>query len=362
GATGGGGATDGGTGGSGGISCTAVLLDDFGFDGGFATAQSVAVAPNGDIYVVGSAATHSVVRKGTNDGGSWTTIDDYAPGFVRPTSIAVNQQGHVFVVGYTGSGAQPMLRVSEDGASFFDSPSFYSNYTDTFLTGVASLPSGEVVVIGHSRDPGVPTLRIWQSVSDGGYWSEVPGASTTMEATGGFATATGEIIAYGFDGMWKTRTGTVGGPWVTSEEIPGKVARSGGATADGSVYVVGEDQQNAWEVHRRRPDGGGWEVVDTYDAGPPDAGERSYPFGFTSYAGGFVYGGGCPYLTCASWTLRASRDGTTWSTVDQWDAGAGQAAAVLSLATDNQNRIIAVGGMTTPSGVYRWIVRRLVCN
>src|SRR5215471_20089649 len=86
-------------------------VDDFVLGNGNAEAHGVATDAAGGIYVVGTANGHGIVRYSADDGLHWTTRDD----FVYPSetntmfnAVTVDYQGSVFVGGM-GAGGQFFL-------------------------------------------------------------------------------------------------------------------------------------------------------------------------------------------------------------------------------------------------------------
>jgi hypothetical protein len=80
-------------------------VDDFVPGGNPAEARCFATTINGDLYVAGTAAGHWIVRKNAGGTGAWTTVDDYqyAGGYAAPRAIAEDASGHLFVGGLGGS-------------------------------------------------------------------------------------------------------------------------------------------------------------------------------------------------------------------------------------------------------------------
>src|ERR1043165_974004 len=95
-------------------------VDDFGLASGDAEAHGVATDAAGGIYVVGTASGHGIVRYSADGGSNWITRDD----FVYPSAnyywetnnsfnaVLVDPQGSVFVGG--GGGGHWLVRRSTD--------------------------------------------------------------------------------------------------------------------------------------------------------------------------------------------------------------------------------------------------------
>jgi hypothetical protein len=79
-------------------------VDDF-VASGDAEARCFAATSTGNLYVAGTAnssnGTHWIVRKSSGGSGAWTTIDDYqyAGGYAAPHAIAAGASGNLFVGG-----------------------------------------------------------------------------------------------------------------------------------------------------------------------------------------------------------------------------------------------------------------------
>jgi hypothetical protein len=72
-----------------------------------ALAQGLGADPAGNIYAVGEAGKriqglntwHGVVRKSSNGGSTWATVDDFSPSQYGAVGVAADSAGSVFVVG-----------------------------------------------------------------------------------------------------------------------------------------------------------------------------------------------------------------------------------------------------------------------
>lgn len=77
--------------------------------GAYLGAMAVAVHPNGSVFVVGAQLRHGqsvwTVRRSTNQGATWTTVDATSPkeGSARAEAIAVDSTGIIYAAGYVNS-------------------------------------------------------------------------------------------------------------------------------------------------------------------------------------------------------------------------------------------------------------------
>ena len=78
-------------------------VDDF-VPGGDAQGRCFATTSTGDLYVAGVAEGHWIVRKNPGGTGAWTTVDDfqYAGAWTAPHAIAADASGNLFVGGGGG--------------------------------------------------------------------------------------------------------------------------------------------------------------------------------------------------------------------------------------------------------------------
>ncbi len=108
-------------------------------------AYAMGIAANASgIYVVGIAAiassSHWIVRKSTNGGNSWTTVDDYqlsAGYFTQARCIAADSIGNLFVAGQasTAQGIKWVLRKNPGSAGTWTTVDVFQN------AGVATVPN-----------------------------------------------------------------------------------------------------------------------------------------------------------------------------------------------------------------------------
>ncbi len=258
-------------------------MDEFPYDGGSASANSVAGDASGNVYVVGwrgapwpPGGTYWLVRKATfssvDQTWSWATADQFKSGeaygiaFVpRNLNVANLGSGALFAVGRTtGSSGSWITRRSVDGGANWetvDTPS-----SGALANKVSGDAFGNVYVVGLGKIK-VHGTQVWEWLvresSDGGAtWQTVDtyvdGSAAAPEGVGMDANGSPVVVGYGTgsDGYdhWIVRR-PINGTWTTVDDWGGKDALGGsalawGVTSDkaGNLLVTGraQDLLGAW--------------------------------------------------------------------------------------------------------------------
>ena len=81
-------------------------VDDFSASGSYAEALRFAATANGDLYVAGVVGGHGILRKSAGGTGAWTTVDDFP---FYPHAMAADASGKLFVGGY-GNGSHWIIK------------------------------------------------------------------------------------------------------------------------------------------------------------------------------------------------------------------------------------------------------------
>jgi hypothetical protein len=310
---------------------------------------AVGLDPAGNLYGAGLYADindpnitdHWFVRRSTDSGATWSTVDDVAPfsgsWFNQANAIAADAAGNVYVAGYlnTGSGSGAwIVRKSASSGNFTTVDSFPCSGGIIGAAAIYVHPTAGIFVAGQADlvVKGV-TIRAWivrRSTNAGATWSTVDTFYGTKGATYYFGRA------YGIN-----------------------------ADAHGNLYVVGalaipykSGAPWQWVVRRSANGGSSWSTVDTYQLAP--AGNSvAAGLAFDSHGNIYVAGyGNTTYWGVNNWIVRSSPTGTnSWSTVDTFQYVNGDyssAAAIVANATGN----VFVGGRGSDATSGHWLVRK----
>lgn len=320
--------------------------------------SSIAVDDSGIIYAVGygfldnafsGSTRHWIVKKSTDGGDSWTTVDDYqyyAGGDAAARKVTVDSWGNVTVIGWANNNDGGhwvrllITRTSNDGgSSWTTSLSGSDNDTVTDESGnIYSITPGSV-------DP-------WNS----SYYANNPGT-----------------------GEWVVQKSIDGGiNWTTvdyvSPEPGGSQANAIKIDPFGNIYVAGyktvlsnnSSKIKVWLVRKSIDDGATWTTV--------DSGGESWPGGIVTNAwhsvihdmaidsSGIVYvaANGC---SGQCWLVRQSKnEGATWTTIDKvgpLDNSPSGNLNAYAVAVDSDDRPYVGGYSSQLNYKSHWFVRIL---
>jgi len=149
------------------LGSTWTTIDDFQLvTGKISSARTLLFDGNGSFYVFGRGldagnVSHWLVRKSLNDGQSWSTIDDFqfaAGQLAYAWSAFVDNFGSLYAIGFGFDSAPDLywlLRKSTDkGSTWTTTDTFRYNASTTSVTprGSAIGPGGDLLVAGFSND------------------------------------------------------------------------------------------------------------------------------------------------------------------------------------------------------------------
>ncbi|MFA6301771.1 MAG: hypothetical protein WC627_01385 [Legionella sp.] len=368
-------------------SCTGTVLDNFYLKpAASARATSSMVDLNGTLFVAGSAYTasnndHWVVRKSTDGGLTWTTVDDYqlVAGANTTTdiepAIGKDTNGNLYVagIGFDASRVPHWIvrKSSNQGATWTTVDNFVTNGSVTIATGVTADANGNVYVSGYGSTKS--TGYHWfvrKSSNQGTSWTTVDdfqfSSGVVAEPSAITADNNGVLYASGSaNNRWVVRkSNDNGATWTTVDNYQGtgglSVSRAIVADANNNIYSAGisntsKQGESIWTVRKSTDAGVTWQTVDSYQLA---AGKLSQASALNIDANGVIYVTGYGQNGNGyNWVTRMSTDnGATWSTIDVYQLKAKVLAMAQTVWTDVGGHVY-IGGKASS----RWIVRKLSC-
>ena len=305
------------------------------------------------------------VQKSTDQGASWSVVEDFVYGTPRPSgsteflALGTDTAGGLYAVGYaTDERAQDHWIVRKSGVR----GGVWSTVDDFVLPGgessvaqgFAADTAGNLYVAGYARlaaSGGSADLRkpckhwlVRQSRDGGHTWSTIDDFKddSGARARAILSTPSGLFVAgSGWNGSpsgerWLVRKGTRGRAggfrWQTVDEFENQVhgfgnvsrAQGLGMDAQGNLYAVGlscpfgsRRSSPQWVVRRAFPSGLDWAVVDTFQLGPEHFGAAS-GVAASDQGGVLVVGEAVGDDNVVHWIVRQSATGKagSWSVGD----------------------------------------------
>ena len=373
-----------------------------------AIAADIGVGSDGTtLYSVGSSVMSSagylagVVRKSTDSGATWTTVDAYVdsnPYWVQATyrGFGSGSGGNVFAAGELWDGGSSstgtktwLVRESADGGATWVT-------ADAFYQGPTAKPScTDVKVNPYTGDVFAVGLGNTGSTS-GFYWAVRKRAAnslnfTTVDYVG--APPVNEARAVGFhptagvfvvgrmgDGtryLWTVRRSLNGGAtWTTVDTFQDSAktyseARGIAVSGSGAIYVCGKAAQvvkgktvNNWVVRRSLNGGTSWTTVDRFGAEPAPSGAGSAAAsGITIAPSGNVFVTGpspAPSRLLVRKGTTSSNGAMSWVTSDDFQLVPGQGSTGQGITSDIFGNIFTAGqGQIDSTGLGYFMTRRL---
>ncbi|MBI3850248.1 MAG: exo-alpha-sialidase [Verrucomicrobia bacterium] len=362
-----------------------------------AQANAIAVDAQGNIYVAGMGYNGlvgyrvAIVRRSSDQGATWTTIEDY----VNPnptnhsvvyTAIGLDPAQNLYAVGMTGLGSQDssrlIVRKSADGGATWGTaldvaiPYIVGGLANAGTPGFAADASGAIYV--SVRLPGHSTIL---KSSDAGAtwiaWNENGGVRGILGASAGLFTADSEEGAWGV--VKKSLNG--GATWTTVDSYSPPGFSGGNVEAlcadwTGNLYVGGFANitvttgkgRNAistttynWVVRKGTNGGTRWTTLPII---PMDATlTGGWLYGLDADPAGNLYAVGrvTDILGYPRWIVeKGTNQGATWAMVE--DFGPWHSGFAMAVACDAAGCVYVCGGAffpsTSPSS--HWIVRKQV--
>jgi hypothetical protein len=341
----------------------------------------------------------ALTRRSTDGGVSWTTVDDYlypnsqASG-AHFNSVGTDAAGNVYAVGQAsvagtlaaGGGNHWIVRKSSDGGiTWATMDDFFGPGVGAgaYATGVLAHNSSGIYVMGYgdSATTGsgrkvtyVISMVVRRSTDHGATWSTVDnfsgaqpsGAAITDSGAGIFVGGLGSggsIVRFSSSGNANT--------WSTVDSYTpslGAEPYAAGTDANGNVYFAGwvgagtkQCSYADWFVRRSTDNGVTWSNADSL---PP----QGTPCGLSAIVHGFgldssdniVTVGIDDYGTLAPfWLTRSSASGVAgaWSNTDEYQYAPGVFTSGTAICRDTAGNLFATG-YAGPADDSHWLVRK----
>jgi hypothetical protein len=370
---------------------TWTTIDDFlyaNFNQNGTTVFGMGADSSGNVYASGYAVSlggnsHWLTRQSTNNGSTWTTVDDYKPSGL-PTAqaqsgVSVDTSGNLYV---SGINSYPTISTSTQATPGTGSVPTGGNFAIRYaeielLKGVTQIRGGgagggggggggdfaHTSVGGGAGGNGAGVLAVFANIIARGTNTN-PGIFQANGGNGGNTLPT-NLNNSGVTGAGAGGGGGGGGwAFIQYNTLTGSTLVNGVQASGGNGGTGGNGLNNPFEwIVRKTSNGTTWTTVDTYMYGN---GFESHPLGITGDSAGNIYACGDGigiFQQYEKWIVRKStNNGVTWSTVDNYlypsVTGPTQPSAAVGMCSDNLGYIYASGNGTDSSNIYHGIMRQ----
>jgi hypothetical protein len=367
--------------------CTAKIVDSFSLkplasSAGYSSLTDL----HGNFFVAGSAydqnnRTHWVVRRSIDNGLTWQTVDDFlyqADADTKQDSAPVlgkDPRGNLYAAGFgfdnTGKVHWIVRKSTDDGTTWNTVDDFkYSIGSATMANGFTSDSNGNLYVSGYGYSKTGYTWLVRKSSDAGSTWNLVDQFQLTKgsasETTNIASDTNGNVFATGIGNTrWIVRkTADAGITWNIVDNFQNQanysLPRAVTADKNNHLYSAGtgtvSEGGSAWIVRKSTDGGQSWATVDTFQLA---SGKRSEAKALTSDANGNLYATGSGEdANGTNWVTRQSTDGgATWTTIETFQFRKGKMAMGKTVWTDANGNIFTAGMAGS-----RWMVRELSCE
>lgn len=241
-------------------------VDDFVYStGGDSRATGIAMDSSGALYTAGlgtSTTTRWIVRKSTDEGDSWITVDDFefsANRDAAASGIAVDAAGDVFAVGRGSDGTKThwlVRKLINAGSSWTIVQDLTFTGSDSGANDIVVAPNGFVYVTGFGGDVDNLYGVTQRTTTGGSLWETVDTYESPLETDTVFSSITtdfeGNAYVGGFEsfdsstghGNWVVRKSQLGSTWSTLETFAYAGGQNSGVTGVGldakrNLYATG---------------------------------------------------------------------------------------------------------------------------
>lgn len=337
----------------------------------FSKAKAMTRTPAGDLYAIGDAENISnlisnwIVRKSTDNGVTWTTVDTFACGDFgcNANAITSDADGRIYVIGENKGNSTndffwTVRRSLDNGATWLNHNWQMAATKSAYGKGIQALPDGTVLAVGQAFTAGNAFQNIIRRSTDfGANWTTVSSASTSQVQTLAFENSS-TVYAVGGTILKSTNGGVT---WADFLTIPNNYI-TGMAVHNSKLYIIARDSTvfsaQRYHVLRSSDNGVTWETIDSMLSGnttnPSSIIVKSDQEIF--YSGAYTDNKG------QSGLVRWTKDGgATWTNIEKSQISSGYSGFVSQIifCSDDFTKVCHAGYASDSNSIDSWIVRIL---